>query len=94
VAHIETKEDQASRESRSWLNRIEHIKSRYLSKEEDYKRARIRHDYNLFAEKTGCRCAGMKVCPICSDLHLDTKVNTYTQEALLSPRYNSLYRRR
>lgn len=77
-----------------WVKRIENIKSRYLSSDNEYKRAKIRHDYNLLVEKDGCQCVGMRVCPLCSDLNYQTKRNSYTAEALLSPRYDTIYRGR
>jgi len=62
-----------------WIKRIQNLKNIYLNSDQDYKRAKIRHDYNLMVEKSGCVCVGHRVCPLCSDLNLETKRNMYSR---------------
>lgn len=51
-----------------WLKRIEKMKNIYLNRDEEWKREKIKHDYNLMVEKTNQCCAIGHACELCSPL--------------------------
>lgn len=44
------------------------MKNIYLNRDEEWKREKIKHDYNLMVEKTNQCCAIGHACELCSPL--------------------------
>ena len=87
--------DKPTRDTDPWVERMEGIRQRYLSEEEEWRRSKIKHDYNLFVERScSCRRRPKKVCDLCSPTRSPASSSPSTLcSALLSPRYQSIYGR-